>query len=90
MSKRNADVTIYGSPHCPHCVNAKEYFGDKATFVNCDEDRQACVRTGVKAMPTIVTSDGERAVGWSGAHTVESLKLDPREFKRATPRSTFR
>lgn len=48
-------AVFYGTEWCPHCQDQKEMFGsamEYIVFVDCDENRDACVDAGIKGYPT--------------------------------------
>jgi|SRR3989338_1827370 len=61
--------TMYGAYWCPHCQNEKTAFGDSFRFVNyveCTQEPQQCLATGIKGYPTWITDDGRRFEGEQG------------------------
>lgn len=64
-----ADVTIYSTNSCPHCVAAKEYFNEKGisfTEKNVQTDvaaRKELMKMGHMGVPVIFI-DGEEVVGF--------------------------
>lgn len=59
-------VTMYGTEWCGHCKNQKELFGAgfaKATFVDCDAERQKCLDAGVRGFPTWIDAQGNQYPG---------------------------
>jgi hypothetical protein len=64
-------ATMYGSVHCPHCLEQKELFGKSwayAGYVECYVEgapgqAQACDDAGITAYPTWVFADGSRKLG---------------------------
>ena len=70
-----ANVTVYTSNTCPHCVSAKEYLNDKGidyTEKNVQTDpsaRKELMQMGHMGVPVIVV-DGEEIVGFN------KVKLD--------------
>lgn len=57
----DAGVTMYGTNVCPYCLEQKKMFGDsfeKVTFVNCQEDPQACTDNGIQGIPAWQYEDG--------------------------------
>ncbi|MGM5484839.1 MAG: hypothetical protein ACQEP1_03120 [Nanobdellota archaeon] len=54
-------ATFYGTNTCSHCQTQKEMFGssmENVDFINCNENRQECLREGIEAYPTWKFSDG--------------------------------
>lgn len=72
-----ANVTVYTSSTCPHCVTAKEYLKEKGvefTEKNVQTDaaaRKELVTMGHMGVPVIVI-DGEEIVGFDKAK-IDSL-----------------
>ncbi len=64
-----ANVTIYTSDTCPHCIAAKEYLSEKGVDyeeknVQSDSDaRNELIQKGYRGVPVIVV-DGEEIVGF--------------------------
>jgi glutaredoxin len=49
------DATMYGTEWCSHCKNQKSLFGSAfkhVNYVDCDIDRDECLRAGVNGYPT--------------------------------------
>jgi glutaredoxin 3 len=72
-----ANVTVFTSNTCPHCVTAKEYLKEKnVDFVEKNvqtdpEARKELIKMGHMGVPVIVI-DGEEIVGFDKAR-VDSL-----------------
>ncbi|OHW61442.1 glutaredoxin-3 [Andreesenia angusta] len=72
-----ANVTVYTSNTCPHCVTAKEYLKEKnVEFVEKNvqtdaEARKELIKMGHMGVPVIVI-DGEEIVGFDKAR-IDSL-----------------
>lgn len=48
-------AVMYGTDWCPHCKAQKEMFGksfEKVNFVNCDFNKEECLRNLVEGYPT--------------------------------------
>ena len=48
-------VVMYGTDWCPHCQNQKKLFGssfDYIEFVDCDYNKEECLRNLVNGYPT--------------------------------------
>ena len=48
-------VTMYGTEWCSHCKAQKETFGSSfqyIDYIDCDNNRDACVEAGVEGYPT--------------------------------------
>ena len=51
---------MYGTERCGHCKTQKAAFGtafENVDYVDCDEDRQACLDAGVRGFPTWIDAD---------------------------------
>ncbi|MFH1589218.1 MAG: thioredoxin domain-containing protein [archaeon] len=49
------EVTMYGTEWCSHCQNQKAEFEKSfkyVDFVDCDKNKDACLRAGVEGYPT--------------------------------------
>ncbi len=49
------DTVMYGTDWCLHCKNQKKLFGNSfkyVDYVNCDINRDECLRNGVNGYPT--------------------------------------
>lgn len=75
-----ADVTVYSTDTCPHCVAAKDYLSQKGvdyTEKNVQNDtdaRKELMSMGHMGVPVIVV-DEEEIVGFDRARLDELLKL---------------
>jgi hypothetical protein len=61
--------TMYGAYWCPHCQNEKKAFGDSfryVDYVECTEEPNRCLASGIKGYPTWITDDGRRFEGEQG------------------------
>lgn len=73
-----ANVTIYTSNTCPHCVSAKQYLSEKGvnyTEKNVQTDpsaRKELIQKGIMSVPVIVV-DGQDIVGFDKAKLEELL-----------------
>lgn len=59
-------VTMYGTEWCGHCKNQKALFGtafEKASYVDCDAQRQTCLDAGVRGFPTWIDAQGNQYPG---------------------------
>lgn len=68
-------VIMYGTEWCPHCKNQKAAFGNSFEYVNyidCDKNRDACIRAGVQGYPTWVI-DGKSYPGEQPLFDLSSL-----------------
>ncbi|MDJ0625384.1 MAG: thioredoxin domain-containing protein [Candidatus Caenarcaniphilales bacterium] len=55
-------ITMYGTSWCPHCKRQKETFGELFNYVNyvdCQADREVCVKNGVHGYPTWLLPNGK-------------------------------
>jgi glutaredoxin len=46
---------MYGTEWCSHCKNQKAAFGSSfeyVYYVDCDKDKDECIKAGVKGYPT--------------------------------------
>lgn len=72
-----ANVTVYTSSTCPHCVTAKDYLKEKnVEFVEKNvqtdpEARKELIKMGHMGVPVVVI-DGEEIVGFDKAK-IDSL-----------------
>ena len=56
----NTGAVMYGTSWCHFCQQQKTMFApyfEYITFVDCDVDRQACVRNGVDSYPTWIINN---------------------------------
>lgn len=73
-----ANVTIYTSSTCPHCITAKNYFNDKGiNYVekNVTTDpvaRKELISKGYMGVPVIIVND-EEMVGFNKVRLDEIL-----------------
>jgi glutaredoxin 3 len=63
-------IIIYGTNTCPFCIQAREAYGDKAVFVNVDNDHEKLnemlkFSDGRRQVPVIVEGD-KVTVGFAG------------------------
>ncbi len=59
-------VKMYWTEWCGHCKNQKALFGDafaKATYIDCDAERQTCLDAGVRGFPTWIDAAGNQYPG---------------------------
>ena len=57
------NVTMYGTDWCKYCTAQKASFGkafEDVTYVDCDENPQACSLVGVVSYPTWNFADGSQ------------------------------
>lgn len=55
-------IIIYGTRTCPFCIQAREAYGDKAVFIDVDEDQESLNKMlslsgGKRQVPVIVEGD---------------------------------
>lgn len=58
-------VAMYGTEWCGHCQNQKALFGDSfqyINFVDCDQNRAACIDARIPGYPTWIIN-GEQYAG---------------------------
>lgn len=59
-------AVMYGTEWCSHCQSQKKMFGKKSfdyiNYVDCDYDKNECLKNGVKGYPTWII-DGEQYRG---------------------------
>ncbi|WP_425446274.1 glutaredoxin family protein [Dethiothermospora halolimnae] len=73
-----ANVTVYTSSTCPHCVSAKQYLNEKGIDfteknVQTDSDaRKELMKMGHMGVPVIIVDD-EEIVGFDKAKLEELL-----------------
>ncbi|RMF07355.1 hypothetical protein D6764_00055 [Candidatus Woesearchaeota archaeon] len=66
-------TVMYGTEWCPHCKEQKKMFGSSFQYVNyvdCDRQRETCLREGVKGYPTWKFADGSTAEGTTSLYTL--------------------
>lgn len=66
-------TTMYGTERCGHCVEQKAAFWtafENVDYVDCDDDRQACLDAGVRWFPTWIDAD---ANPYPGTQSLERL-----------------
>lgn len=57
---------IYGTEWCSHCKAQKELFGrsfKKVNYVDCDTEKETCLKADIAGYPTWKMGDGEALVG---------------------------
>ncbi|MCB9359629.1 hypothetical protein H6503_06885 [Candidatus Woesearchaeota archaeon] len=63
---------MYGTEWCSHCNAQKDMFGNSfrnVNFIDCDQNKDACLRAGIQAYPTWIIA-GEM---YEGTQSMESL-----------------
>jgi glutaredoxin 3 len=63
-------IIIYGTNNCPFCIQARESYGDKAVFINVENDTERLNEMlnfpdGRRQVPVIVEGD-KVTVGFAG------------------------
>ena len=79
---------LYGTDQCPWCVRQKEEFGDafgNLTYINCMENRSACIDAGIEGIPCWASPDG---VLHPGYHNLTRLSELVSDYQRAHPTPT--
>lgn len=69
-------VTMFGTERCGHCKNMKAAFGtafENVDYVDCDEDRQACLDAGVRGFPTWTDAEGNPYPGTQSLERLASI-----------------
>lgn len=69
-------ATMYGADWCSHCQNEKKAFGDSfrlVPYVECPDNPQKCLATGVNGYPTWIFPGGNKLEGEQG---LEKLSLE--------------
>ena len=67
-----AGAIMHGTDWCPHCKNQKAMFGSSFRFVNyvnCDKEKETCLRAGVDGYPTWTI----RGKNYAGVQALEKL-----------------
>jgi glutaredoxin 3 len=64
------EIIIYGTDTCPFCIQARAAYGDRAVFINVDEDperlgKMLTLSGGKRQVPVIVEGD-KVTVGFAG------------------------
>lgn len=76
---------LYGTNRCPWCIKQKEEFGDAfrhISYVNCDENRPACMNASIKTIPCWVSPNGTH---YSGYHSLTGLSELANEYQALPP-----
>lgn len=61
-----AGAAMYGADWCPHCQNQKKMFGSSFEYVNyveCEQNKEACLQAGIRGYPTWKFQDGTEQSG---------------------------
>jgi len=63
-------IIIFGTDTCPFCVQARAAYGDRAVFVNVDEDpeklKEMLALTGGKRQVPVIVEGDKATVGFAG------------------------
>ena len=63
-------IIIYGTKTCPFCIQARESYGDRAVFVDVDEDPESLNKmlslSGGKRQVPVIVDNGKVTVGFAG------------------------
>ena len=63
-------IIIFGTDTCPFCVQARAAYGDRAVFVNVDEDpeklKEMLALTGGKRQVPVIVEGDKVSVGFAG------------------------
>jgi glutaredoxin len=63
-------IIIYGTKTCPFCIQAREAYGDRAVFVDIDEDQGSLDKmlflSGGKRQVPVIMENGKVMVGFAG------------------------
>ena len=73
---------VYGTDQCGWCVRQKEEFGDaygQITYINCMENRSACLDAGVQGIPCWASPNGTLHPGYHNLTSLSGLMSDYRE-----------
>ncbi len=97
--------TVYGTDRCSWCIKQKDDFGDGfkyINYVNCEENRQACIEAGISGIPCWLSPDGtlhpgyhnltrlaQLATAYQAAHPTPTPTLSPTPTPGFTTLTTF-
>lgn len=63
-------ITIYGTDTCPFCVQARVAYGDRAMYINVNEDpkklEEMLAYTGGKRQVPVIVEGDRVSVGFAG------------------------
>jgi glutaredoxin 3 len=63
-------IIIFGTDTCPFCNQAREAYGDRAVYVNVDEDpeklKEMLALTGGKRQVPVIVEGDKVSVGFAG------------------------
>ena len=79
---------VYGTDQCGWCVRQREEFGDafaNVTYVNCMENRSACIDAGVQGIPCWASPNGTLHPGYHNLTRLSGLMSD---YRAAHPAPT--
>jgi hypothetical protein len=79
---------MYGTERCPWCIKQKEEFSDAFRYINyvdCEENRQACIDAGIKGIPCWISPNGTLH---SGYHNLTKLAQLASAYRAAQPTPT--
>jgi len=80
--------TLYGTDQCGWCIRQKEEFGDAfgdLTYINCMENRSACIDSGIEGIPCWASPNGMLHPGYHNLTQLFGLVSD---YQRAHPTPT--
>ena len=80
--------TLYGTDQCGWCIRQKEEFGDafgNLTYINCMENRSACIDSGITSIPCWASPNGTLHPGYHNLTRLSELVSD---YQRAHPTPT--
>lgn len=69
-------LTMYGAEWCSHCLAEKKAFGDSFKYINyieCPDNIQLCVDTGIIGYPTWVDKNGKKYEGEQGLKSIAQI-----------------
>lgn len=81
MTRKDAEIVIYGTTWCPDCIRAKAFLDQRGVsyiWVNIEEDETAAQvvlekNGGLRVVPTILFPDGSVLVEPSNRELAEKL-----------------
>jgi glutaredoxin 3 len=63
-------IIIYGTDTCPFCIQARKAYGDRAVYINVNEDpkklEEMLVYSGGKTQVPVIVEGGKVRVGFAG------------------------
>lgn len=63
-------IIIYGTDTCPFCIQAREAYGDRAVYINVNEDpkklEEMLVYSGGKMQVPVIVDGDKVTVGFAG------------------------